>query len=102
VQGADIEGSTVIKNNLSTHRDFVDSKNTLSWSWEEPTPLLASTALSRLSEFLQILSFDQIGRRRDAFVRASQFIVRAADVGGIGPPGPPSFNARDPKVPDAR
>jgi hypothetical protein len=55
-----------------------------------------------LSEWLQILTKDQIQRRATAFINASRFIVNASLGGGIGPPGPPSFNARDPHVPDAR
>lgn len=41
------------------------------------------TANSKLSEFLDILAPVQIGRREDAFRRASRFINNAALSGGV-------------------
>ena len=100
VQGADIPGSSV---NLVGHNDFKLDKDTVSWNWAQPIPLDVYTASSKLSEFLDILTPVQIGRRADAFRRASQFIIRAALGGGVQAPiFIPPFNARDPKVPDAR
>jgi RHS repeat-associated protein len=99
VQGEDIAKQ---KYDLTGHKDFNYKDDTLSWPWSQADPLLASSALKRLSEFLEILTYEQIGRRAKAFSDASRFIVNASLGGGIGPPGPPSFNARDPKVKDAR
>jgi RHS repeat-associated protein len=100
VQGKDIlEGANSL--NLVGHTDFKLDKNTLSWNWSQRYPLDVFTANSRLSEFLDILTPVQIGRRRDAFYRASRFINGAALGGGTGPTKQ-SFNARDPQYPDAR
>jgi RHS repeat-associated protein len=100
VQGKDIEGQMY---DLSTHRDFNYSDDTLSWPWRQSSPLLAYTACSKLSEFLQILTPTQAGRRGGAFARASRFIVNAAIAGGVwAPVSIPPFNANDPAYPDAR
>jgi hypothetical protein len=47
------------------------------------------------------MSSDQVGRRAKAFAQAIRFIENAMVTGGVGPPGK-SFNANDPRVPDAR
>jgi hypothetical protein len=47
------------------------------------------------------LNPQQQGRRYSAFVQASQFILNAMTAGGIGPVSK-TFNAGDPRVPDAR
>jgi hypothetical protein len=47
------------------------------------------------------LNNQQIGRRAQAFIQASQFIKNAMLAGGTGPVSK-SFNANDPHVPDAR
>ena len=47
------------------------------------------------------MNYDQIGRRKSAFVQASQFIQNAMVAGGTGPVRK-TFNANDPRVPDAR
>ena len=100
VQGGDITGQTY---DLGSHPDFNYSGDTLSWPWSQSTPLLAYTALSKLSEFLQILTPAQNGRRKPAFVKASQFIVNASIAGGVWAPVTiPPFNAGDARYPDAR
>lgn len=61
-------------------------------------------ALQRLSGFVTIpglLTSTQIGRRAQAFIQASQFIKNAMIAGGTGPVSK-SYNANDPRVPDAR
>jgi RHS repeat-associated protein len=102
VQGQDIllsQGSY----NLVGHPDFNSSGDTVSWPWNRSTPLDAYTATSKLSEFLDILTYEQIGRRRGAFADASRFIVNASLGGGVRAPiYIPPFNARDPEYPDAR
>jgi hypothetical protein len=98
VQGGDILGSSV---NLVGHNDFKADKDTVSWNWSQRYPLDVFTANTKLSEFLDILTPVQIGRRRDAFYKASRFINGAALGGGTGPTKQ-SFSARDPQYPDAR
>jgi RHS repeat-associated protein len=102
VQGRDIlEGRNSL--NLAGPSDFKADQDTVSWNWSQRNPLDVFTANTKLSEFLDILTPVQIGRRRDAFYRASRFINNDAAGGGIpaGYPIPP-FNARDPRYPDAR
>ena len=100
VQGGDIlEGAGSL--NLMGHTDFKLDKDTVSWNWSQGYPLDVLTANTKLSEFLDILTPVQSGRRRDAFYRASRFINGAALGGGTGPTKQ-SFNARDPRYPDAR
>jgi hypothetical protein len=98
VQGGDIENQ---KYDLSAHQGFKYDADTLSWPWSQATPLLALTAHTKLSEFLQILTYEQIGRRGKAFADASRFIENASLGGGTGPTRV-TFNARDPKYPNAR
>jgi RHS repeat-associated protein len=98
VQGGDIANKNF---DLSGHAGFNYSDDTLSWPWSQPTPLLSYTALSRLSEFLQVLTKDQIKRRATAFVNASRFIVNASLGGGTGPTKK-TFNDNNALVPDAR
>jgi RHS repeat-associated protein len=100
-QGQDIlEGQPY---NVAGHEGFTASKDTVSWSWSQLNPLDVYTANSKLSEFLEILTPVQIGRRRDAFYRASRFINNTAMTGGVHAPiYIPPFNARDPRYPDAR
>jgi RHS repeat-associated protein len=99
VQGQDIlEGQPY---SLVGHQGFVASKDTVSWSWSQPNPLDIYTANSKLSEFLEILTPVQIGRRRDAFYKASTFINGVAAGGGIGPVSR-IYNANDQRYPDAR
>jgi hypothetical protein len=100
VQGADIEKSPPDATAVS-QAGYTFSKDTLSWGWSQPVPLGGLTALQRLSGFLPLMNYAQIGRRKTAFVQASQFIQNAMVAGGVGPPGK-SFNANDPRVPDAR
>jgi RHS repeat-associated protein len=99
VQGGDIKGQSY---NLVTHPDFNYAGDTLSWPWSQSSPLPDYNALSKLSEFLQILTRTQIGRRGAAFAKASRFIVNASIGGGIWAPVSVPFNAQDPDVPDAR
>lgn len=99
VQGRDIAGQTF---DLSGHGDFNYSGDTLSWPWSQSNPLFAYTACSKLSEFLQILNTQQIGRRATAFVQASRFIVNASLGGGVYAPTSMNFQAGDKVAPDAR
>jgi RHS repeat-associated protein len=100
VQGKDIEKSppdtTAVTQAGYTFRD-----DTISWGWSQPTPLGGLTALQRLNGFIPLMNNDQIGRRAKAFAQAIRFIENAMVAGGVGPPGK-SFNANDPRVPDAR
>ena len=72
VQGKDISDQNY---DLSLHTDFNYAEDTLSWPWRQSSPLLAYTACSKLSEFIQILNRAQIGRRAKAFSKASRFMV---------------------------
>jgi len=103
VQGEDIEENPPTASAVQGS-GYTYSKDTLSWGWSQPVPLGAVTALQRLSGFVNtpgLLNPQQQGRRYSAFVQASQFILNAMTAGGIGPVSK-TFNAGDPRVPDAR
>jgi hypothetical protein len=100
VQGEDIEKSPPDLAAVSV-AGYTFAKDTLSWGWSQPVPLGGLTALQRLSGFLPLMSSSQIGRRAQAFRQASQYIKNAMVAGGTGPVSK-SFNANDPRVPDAR
>jgi len=71
------------------------------WNWSQRYPLDVFTANSKLSEFLDILTPVQIGRRKNAFKEASRFINNAALGGGNGPVQK-SFNDDNDRYPDVR
>jgi RHS repeat-associated protein len=100
VQGRDIEKSPPDTTAVS-QAGYTLSNDTLSWGWSQPVPLGGLTALERLNGFVPLLNNDQVGRREKAFAQAIRFIENAMVAGGVGPPGK-SFNANDPRVPDAR
>lgn len=100
VQGKDIKDNPPDATAVSL-AGYTFKDDTLSWGWSQPLPLGGLTALQRLSGFLPLMSTIQVGRRAQAFIQASQFIKNAMIAGGVGPMSR-SFNANDPKVPDAR